>query len=180
MEGRQSLNEIYAAYIDWMRTQSPWRWDESGKLVHPPVLNIVNYLSKIGSRLQTTAHDGQARIDGKSSRIAIGFCLMQIYLIWSQHKAHQGVDFHGFIEIMERVHPAKMTELTRYRLSGWLIRHILRFPKMRDRFNLIFGLWPMGGYDMGICVREAWATIRGGTEQKPELCFLARMPNMVQ
>lgn len=180
MEKRQTLNEIYAAYSDWIRAQSPWRWDDSGKLVHPPVLNIVNYLSRIGARLEAAANDGHDRHDAKASRVAVGFCLMQIYLIWSQHKAHRAVDFHGFIEIMEKVHPAKMTELTRYRLSKWLIRHILRFPKMRDRFNLIFGLWPLGGLDMGICVREAWSTIYGITEQKPELCFMARTPNMVQ
>lgn len=177
-----NLNQIFEAYTAWMRKQSPWRWSPDGsKLINPPIMSIVCYLSRIGAKLEAVTNEGTERHDARSSRIAIGFALMQIYLIWSQHRAHKGVSFGSFIEIMEK--PIRVWEnpsdLSRYRACQRLIRHIVRHPKMRDRFGLIFVFWPLRGLDMGICVREAWATVRA-SEAPPEPIFIARRPNMIQ
>lgn len=176
-ERKPTLNEIYAEYLDWMRQESPWRWDRKGKLCHYPTFNILTCLATVGAGYEALSNGGKNRHNGTAIRVTIGILVMQVYLVWSQHKAHK-LDFHDFVEALEKSKKASLSDGIRSRSCRWMIGYIQRSPKMRDQFGLIISCWPLGGLDMGICVREAWESIKTATP--PEPYYMARMPNMVQ
>jgi len=83
---KSRLDEIGKQYVDWVKINSPSRWDDEGNLVQPPWYQILSACGGLGLLFESVAAGKQ--INSKEYFTRVGFIVLNSYLWWADRFAN--------------------------------------------------------------------------------------------